>query len=32
MILKTDTFLSKTISTYQYKTNQGIEIRYKWFD
>ena len=32
MILKTVTFMCKTISNYWYATNQGIQIHCKWFD
>ena len=31
-ILKTLTFLCKTVSTYWYTTNQGKQIHCKWFD
>ena len=32
MILKTATFLYKTISAHWYKTNEGIQIHGKWFN
>ena len=32
MILKTATFLYKTISAYWYTINQGIQIHGKWFN
>ena len=32
MIVKTVTFLRKTVSAFLYTTNQGMQVHSKWFD